>query len=363
MTAACDNKLLLEIVNLRTVSYEAAVPQKAQSALADSPYGEMHWDIDIESLRTAADIEGLSSSDLAKLVLFKYPDTKFIELGPNNAQSILDDSPRTSYTIVVTLDAEVESTRPTFKDYQNIAMTKVDLADISASIKTDSYGVLLVDKNIGSILRLRTILKSGGYIFADSVDDIPDKILDQFDFVAKNNQGTVMLKERTKDTHDLSAVPSQAKPTMQLVYRTRPTAIISLVKSALETCGWHVEINSLESCSQSGFIADRVIILADFEGPLLFTITSSEFERIQDIISSTSSLLWVTPGGLLEGKQPDFAMVTGLARTITSEQASLDFRTIDFDMDNVSIEQAAMSITKVAQDQLATDEKISDKEY
>ncbi|KAH9209743.1 putative polyketide synthase [Leptodontidium sp. 2 PMI_412] len=343
MTAACDDQLLLEIVNLRTVSYEAAVPQKDQSALTHSPYGEMHWDIDIESLRTAADIDGLSSSDLAKLVLFKHPDTKFVELGSNNAQSILGDNPRTSYTIAVTLDAEVEPIRSSFKDYQNTVVTKVDLADVSSSLTADSYGVLLVDKNIGSISKLRTILKPGGYIFADS--------------------GTVMLKERTKDTQDLSAVPSQAKPTMQLVYRTRPTAIISSVKSALETIGWHVEINSLESCSQSGFIAERVIMLADFEGPLLFTITSSEFNRIQDIISSTSSLLWVTPGGLLEGKRPDFAMVTGLARTITSEQASLDFRTIDFDMGNVSIEQAAISITKVAQDQLAMDEEMSDKEY
>ncbi len=123
------------------------------------------------------------------------------------------------------------------------------------------------------------------------------------------------------------------------------------MKALLQTLSWDVSITRLIDVSE-GSIAEHVIVLADFEGPLLFTLTEEEFAAVQRIIASTSSLLWVSTGAILSGKKPEFAMVSGLARAITSEQASIDFRTLDIDTDNVRPDQIVQSIAKIAQLQL-----------
>lgn len=103
-------------------------------------------------------------------------------------------------------------------------------------------------------------------------------------------------------------------------------------------------------------------MFADFEGPLLFTLTEKEFSAVQNIITKTSSLLWVSTGAILEGKKPEYAMVSGLARAITSEQASLDFRTLDIDTDNVNPELVVKPVTKVAKLQVAKADELPERE-
>ena len=94
-------------------------------------------------------------------------------------------------------------------------------------------------------------------------------------------------------------------------------------------------------------IKRQVTMLANFERPLMYIVGDSDLIYIQKIINNAPSLLWVTVGGLLEGKQPEFAMGSamrsGLARTITSEQPSLDFWAIDVDFENVTLDQARQS--------------------
>lgn len=89
MTAA-DGKMVLEIVNVRTTSYEAAVPQRLETILKDAdaadtvagPYGEMVWALDIDALATgSAQDQVLSVSELVNLALFKTPSQRVLELG------------------------------------------------------------------------------------------------------------------------------------------------------------------------------------------------------------------------------------------------------------------------------------------
>lgn len=83
-------------------------------------------------------------------------------------------------------------------------------------------------------------------------------------------------------------------------------------------------------------VGENVIILADLEGPSLVSLEEQELGDIQHLASTASSILCVTCGGLLTGKMPEYAMVQGLARSITSEQASLDLTTLDFDLETTS---------------------------
>src|SRR5262249_53208190 len=59
---------------------------------------------------------------------------------------------------------------------------------------------------------------------------------------------------------------------------------------------------------------------------------------------------------------PEFAMVSGLVRTVTSENASLDFRVIDFDVDNTEVNQIAAAVVKVAEKQSLANEEDPERE-
>ncbi|TVY85299.1 Reducing polyketide synthase DEP5 [Lachnellula suecica] len=366
---ADNGEMIMEIVNVRTTSYEAAVPQKADSAIKEGPYGEVAWDIDFESLETGSDIDAMAVSDLVNLALFKYPDLKILELGAQSAPAILAKNPKASYTSTVSSDEELATASASIKDYHNAKALKLDLAeDLAAqSFKLNSYDILIATGEAPSVeilSKLRSFVKDGGHAVWEFSKPGPVENLQAAGFTGLD----LVLKSSTGTTIGLSkasgAVSEQAADTphsVQLVYRQSQSAVVSKVKAALEALKWSVTVSSLKE-SLNSTVKEHVVMLADFEGPLLFTLTEDEFLAVQNITNSTSSLLWVTVGGLLEGKKPEFAMVSGLQRAVTSEQASIDFRTLDIDLDTVKTDQAVKSIAKTAQLQLV-ESKAPEREF
>ena len=367
---ADDGEMVMEIVNVRTTSYEAAVPQKVETALRDAPYGEMSWEVDFESLEAGSNVDGMAISELVNLALFKYPSIKVLELGSQNAPAILQKNPQASYTTTVTSDEEMDLVKASIEGYHNAKIMKLDLAqDLeSQSFKPGSYDILIATGEAPSVevlTKLRSFLKTGGYAVwefsaAGSIGALCEAGFSGLDLILKSCTGTTIGLSTVPSTEDQKPA-SGLRHAIQLVYRTSQVSVVSQVKAALEALNWDVTACSLNDCLEVK-IYEHVIILADFEGPLLFTLVEKELLAIQNITNSTSSLLWVTVGGILEGKKPEYAMVPGLARTITSEQASLDFRTLDVDLDNVKPEQAVKSITKIAQLQLVKS-KVPEREF
>ncbi|KAH6649445.1 hypothetical protein F5144DRAFT_616611 [Chaetomium tenue] len=345
---AADKSLLLEIVNLRGVSYEAAVPQKAPSALTERLYGELSWDVDFDALVESADLKGFTVPEAVHLALFKRPETKVLQVGASDIEGvkqILTKSPRASYTVTVASDDELESVKTALKDYPRAKVVKLDLTqELSAqSLAAGAFNVLVVRQAVSEeeLTKLRETVKIGGYVLSDT---------------SSGTAKAAKVSEEAQDTKE------GAQHTVQLVYGTAQTAIVSSVWAVLQALGWTVEVTALKDLTD-GKILSHVIILADFESPLLFNITDEEFSRVQAITNTTSSLLWVTPGGLLEGKRPEFGMVHGLARTISSEQASLDFRTVDIDQDTVTSEDTVSAIVRVAKQQATPTGEKSDREF
>ncbi|KUL88399.1 hypothetical protein ZTR_04915 [Talaromyces verruculosus] len=56
----------------------------------------------------------------------------------------------------------------------------------------------------------------------------------------------------------------------------------------------------------------------------------------------------LTAGGILTGKNPEYAMTNGLARSVTPGQASLALITLDFDLESTSVSQLASIVAKTA---------------
>ncbi|CAJ2505535.1 Uu.00g129290.m01.CDS01 [Anthostomella pinea] len=356
---ADDGNMVMEIVNVRTTSYEAAVPQKADTALKDAPYGEMAWELDFDSFEMGAEVDGITVSQLANLALFKNPGMKVLEIGAQDASAILEKNPQVSYTITVTSDEDLEPVTDSIKEYRNAKVMKVDFSEDLEyqGFKSESYDLLIAIGEAPSVEVLKTLrsfLKAGGHAIWEfsqpgSVDALVEAGFSGIDFAMGSKTGSTLA---VSTAGGLEAQQSaSADHTVQLVYRNSPSPVVQQVTSAFEALGWSVAISSLADCLDSS-VQDHVIMLTDFEGPLLLTLKEKELLAIQNITNSATSLLWVTAGGLLEGKKPEHALTSGLARSVRSEQASLDFRTLDIDIEATEPERVSKAIAKTAQLQL-----------
>ena len=362
---ANDGEMVMEIINVRTTSYEAVVPQKAETALEPAPYGEMCWELDFDSLEKSSDLGDLTVSDAAHLALFRSPSKKVIEVGATYAPAILEKNPHASYTIIATSDEDAESAKASIAGYHNANVVRVSLEeDLWAhSLKEGSHDILVVAEAASPadvLTKLRSVIKTDGQAIWDAPSvgtKLHEAGFEPFESVVSGNRGTTIGRIESPTS------PSSSHHYAQLVYRRTERTVASEVKSALEALGWIVRVSGLEECVEYE-ISEHVIMLADFEGPLLFTINEQEFAAVQKIIKTTSSILWVTPYDALRSRRPEYSMTSGLARTVTSEQASIDFRTLSIDIDSTESHQVIASISRVARKQLAKDgEESPEREF
>lgn len=356
---AHDGELVLQIVNVRTTSYEAAVPQKAETSLdiAAGPYSKMAWELDIDSLDTARSGLNFAVSDLISLALFKYPGLKVLELGAEKALEILQKHSLVSYTIAHAPDEEqIREVQASVKDFPNANVIGLDPTEDleSQSLKPATYDVMVISHtSIPSSEKLPaellSLLKPGGYVLIADAARIKWEAADglKLSRVFDSNVGASVWRRPLSTGEPCSH--GQEKHVVQLIYRTTPAPEVAVVKSALESLGWDVSLVSLGSVPS----AEHIILVADLEGPLLFSLTETEFHAIQTITNSATALLWITAGGILRGKHPEYALTQGLARSLSSEQATLDFRTLDVDLENVTPAQIAQIVARIARLQVA----------
>jgi SAM-dependent methyltransferase len=69
----------------------------------------------------------------------------------------------------------------------------------------------------------------------------------------------------------------------------------------------------------------RVIFAVDLKSHILIDGEEKDFERVNTIVRTASSLLWLTNGGLLAGDDPFAALSTGLVRMLSTENPLSNF--------------------------------------
>ena len=134
-----------------------------------------------------------------------------------------------------------------------------------------------------------------------------------------------------------------------LLYRQKPPAVLSHAKDALESFSYEVLTAKLQDPIPAVKDIGR---LADFESPLLSTITETEFYVSQRITSNAHSIMWDSTGGLSTGRIPEQAMASSFLRSLTSEQVSLNVVMIDLDTENTSTVNIARIISQKALQQI-----------
>lgn len=349
---ASNGELLMDITDMRCVAYEAAVPQRTEEATEPQPYQETVWKADIDSLAWAEKVDDLTVAKLAEALAHKAPGAKVLEIGSENTASILEEPLQINYTVVEPSDEAVEATKAKFTDAKGFKVEKLDIsAPLADEDVSGTYDLVIATGKVGAteLENIRKLVSAGGRLV---VEEVPAGFEDVEIFVEKDGKAAFAKA---------AADEAPASNEVTLVYRNEPAAIVSTVEEELTKAGFVSKRSRLDSLEAKD--GDSVIIVADLEGsPLLATIQEKEFEGVKHLTSKASSILWVTAGGILTGKKPEYAMTNGLARSVTSEQASLALTTLDFDLETTSVSQLASIVAKTAKRQTKKND-IHETEY
>lgn len=357
---ADDGELLMEISDMRCLSYEAALPQRVDEPLKSQPYGEMVWNLDFDRLRYAAKIPNLSIPDLIHLLLFKMPESKLLEYGSHYTHEILPNLEDSFFTVTEAADDKIENVQTVIEPFKNAKAQKLDLSlDLEGQgVSAGQYDIVIGPADISSpqkIARLASLLSPGGRLLWESSAKPDLAALESagnfaIEFSIPRDGTTIFSASVFSDASD--NVNEDLLNEVQLVYRNKPATIFSAIQEAFESIGWHTTASKLLKCKTKA--GDRVVMLTDLEDakrPLLSTLEREELTAIESISNTAASILWVTIGGLLAGNNPKHAMAAGLARVVTSEQASLDLTTLDFDLDSTDARQIPAIIASTAKEQ------------
>ena len=84
---------------------------------------------------------------------------------------------------------------------------------------------------------------------------------------------------------------------------------------------------------------------------MLSTLHNDELHCTQALTKDASRILWVTFGGLMSSRNPEHALVSGLTRSLRSENVALNLVTIDFDARTNTLEQIVENIMMIARQQ------------
>lgn len=99
---------------------------------------------------------------------------------------------------------------------------------------------------------------------------------------------------------------------------------------------WTTRVLLHELTAEHVAAESTVFNLCEVNAPLLSVTSEEDMKRIKIITDGASSLVWVTNGNMLEGDKPDYALASGLARTLSLEQPSLKFYNFDVDEPDVN---------------------------
>lgn len=329
---ASNGEILMEISDMRCSLYEAAVPQRASEPSRPRPYGEMVWELDVDSIGSS---QQLDIPSYIKLADFKNPGTQVLEIGSEHTEALLDKIPDLHLTVTEKTAEATELLTQKFGVCKNVKAQTVDLTlDLtSQSINESSFDLVVASiSSSNELLSIRKLLTAGGRAVLALSETTLIESLEGADFVQ-----TGLEPNATTGKHAIiaNAVDAASKVMTNgvphkilLLYRQNPPAVLSHVKGAFESFGYEVLTAKLQDPIPA---VKDIVMLADFESPLLSTITETEFYVLQKITGIAHSIMWASAGGLSTGRTPEQAMASGFLRSLTSEQVSLNVVTIDFD--------------------------------
>ncbi len=138
--------------------------------------------------------------------------------------------------------------------------------------------------------------------------------------------------------HQVSLIISTAKvqfesedqPAIEIVCSDKENSIADAFYRQVTTANQQRRIRQ-SSLAQAEYSNKICVVLLEILAPFLGSCTEIEFQSLKSMFSQANGILWVTRGGAIEATEPEKAIITGLARTLRSEDHALNFFTLDLD--------------------------------
>ncbi|KAL4966473.1 polyketide synthase [Aspergillus stella-maris] len=150
-------------------------------------------------------------------------------------------------------------------------------------------------------------------------------------------QDALMLDAPREENHVysvfLSSVEEQAvqksyPPMTIIVGDQQPQDWLELLSYTIKAITGHVPARASPDEDISGKLC---IVLSELQRPVLSNLGQNEFLQLRKTLTKAKGVLWVTSGGTMECTNPEAGMITGLFRTLRTENAGIGYATLDLD--------------------------------
>ncbi|THC94688.1 hypothetical protein EYZ11_005833 [Aspergillus tanneri] len=140
--------------------------------------------------------------------------------------------------------------------------------------------------------------------------------------------------------HQISLIVSTVVPETVHVGRIPPIHIVSRHEnsSVADNLSNLIKVQAPSCQIQKSYIDNLdptphklYVILLEIITPFLASCTALDFQRLKNLFSEARRILWVTRGAAVEATDPKMAIITGLARSLRSEDKTLEMITLDLD--------------------------------
>ncbi|KAI1460205.1 ketoacyl-synt-domain-containing protein [Annulohypoxylon moriforme] len=358
-----DGLPLVEITGFRGLLYRAAIPRPMQGNLQRDLYLKLDWQIDSTYFEWANNAGALSDRPLATAVaalLHKDPYTRILCLDDSLLASIVSILPGAKVRVITSSQERQDFLEDQYSEISTLEIANLndEQTDIELSESKGKYGLVLASTTNAikpqKLEHIRGTMASNGRLLLSitngSYEDWEPALRS-----AGFRGDMLMLPENL--VLIAAAEPILAmngtyptKRNILLVYRDNISTLCRIASNKLTQEGWDVRCQEIGSSNY--ILGEQVILLADNEEPLLAHLKGYELESLIQLTEKATKIIWVTPGGLLTGDIPEYAMAIGAVRTIRREKASLDLVTVDFDADTTSEDLISELIADIAARQL-----------
>nr|ALQ32738.1 putative polyketide synthase [Fusarium anthophilum] len=134
------------------------------------------------------------------------------------------------------------------------------------------------------------------------------------------------------------------------------------IQKQFESSGYEISVTQWDDASHSDVTGKYCLCLAEWENPVLASLTDENWERLRRIIQNSYGTLWITGGSAMDCPDPMKSLMVGLSRAIRNEDVGVRLATLDLETaERVDFQRAAKNVLKVASIHAFRDE--SDGEY
>ncbi|GKZ25415.1 type I Iterative Polyketide synthase (PKS) [Aspergillus brasiliensis] len=369
---------ILDVDNMRFTSLNNEQQSSAQdlsSQAYSSPFARLVWRPDSRTLSRDQWTRLLSSVDTATsfsrlsylfdLVGHANPDLRILHLnaggeGRDAVQAVLktlvghNGIKRYKEYAVTDASAErIDSVRESTSEFRGLTYSVLDInKDLSEQgVQLGTYDIILWSNaehgaaTEQALTSTKKLLQPGGHLVlvdhTDSSDLAWDQCLLRTGFEPGVKVACCEVNPYSKII--LSTLPDSVQSTktgncvVHLLHGSQGTsALLHHLARAMEQRGLSTRISPLDQAVDVVAPNSRVVAFLDGEH-LLFAADQRRLGLFQHLAANTASMVWVTTCGLVKGRNPDGAFVSGLLRTLGTENPAGQFLSVDIDAEDFQV--------------------------